>query len=319
MKKKLLMLRIFLLLSLCWLSHSHVIVYSFKTLDPATGDISKPVKEILETLELPTTLSAPETLALLQEKYGRKENQERYELSQNQQIDRKKDKLFNSFTKLGMTKATLPSQKNYDFIIILGSTIENMRDRVAFLLYLLKEKMISLKPTTQLLFLAGDRELFPHETILESKKHSFRPNWAPPSADKLPKTEAEAALPVLDQLVPNSSLRNRIKVLLTPKRYDASTKQWLRPHTGNNIETLIEHIGNISKRKRLLFISSNPGVAYQNAVISREFLDRSLLDKIEVETVGPIATQNISIVEVDNLKNTLHRELEVWKRLQKKS
>lgn len=310
------MLRLFLALSLCWLSHSNVTSYPFKTLNPNTGQIAEPVREILETLQEPTTLSAPETLALLQKKYGRTTTQERYQLSQNQQIEKKRDQLFPSFAKLGMTDSALPSQKNYDFIIILGSTIENMRDRVAFFLYLLEKKIITLTSATQLFFIAGDRELFPHENILESKKHSFQPNWIAPSSNKLPKTEAEAASPVLDQLVSDSSLRNRMRVLVTPKRYDASTKQWLRPHTGNNIETLMEHIGNISSRKRFLFISSNPEVAYQNAVISREFLDRSLLDKVELETVGPLTTKDSSVAELDNLKNTLHRELEVWERLQ---
>ena len=67
---------------------------------------------------------------------------------------------------------------------------------------------------------------------------------------------------------------------------------------------------------KALFISNNPYIAYQNAIASREFLKRSF--SASVETVGPQTNKKITIVEIDNLRNTLQRELEVWQQLQNK-
>jgi hypothetical protein len=163
--------------------------------------------------------------------------------------------------------------------------------------------------------ITGDRELFSYEDITQSN-HGFRQGWLAPASNKLPKTEGESASIIVDQLIDDPILRTRIKVLISPKRYDKSTGKWVRPHTGNTIETLLEKIEN-PNTKKFLFISNNPYVAYQHAVITREFLDRALKNST-IETIGSETAAKTEVVQlIDNLRNTLQRELEVWERVQK--
>lgn len=309
------MLKFFLFLFIFFVSYGAAKQYPFKTLNPRTGEISSALRKTLENLDFPSTLSASETLSLLEKHYKRKPGQERHQLTSPPGIEKEEEGLLESLISLDMRKEILPSEKSYDFIIILGATVDSMRERTAFLLSLLKRKIIVLQPRTRLFFITGDRDLFPNENILESKEHSFVPDWVIPSLNKLPQTEQEAASVVLDQMIGKTSLRDRIKILVSPKRYDKESKKWVRPHTGNTIETLIEHIKDDLKNKKLLFISNNPYVFYQHAVISREFMDQGLSNQTIIETVGPETRSKISIIDIDNVRNTLQRELEVWQRL----
>lgn len=89
----------------------------------------------------------------------------------------------------------------------------------------------------------------------------------------------------------------------------------MRPHTGNTIATLLRETGNDTDKKTFLFISSGPFTPYQAAVIAREFLDQNIPLK-NLEVVGPPAKPRTTMsIHMDNLRNTLQREIEVFQRI----
>jgi hypothetical protein len=292
-------------------SHSNTLT----TMNEKTGNLSSPMREVLEALNISLNLSASDTLKILQDRYGRKPNEERHQIKLNQDLESKKESLWPLFKKLDMVDTVMPPKQGYDAIVILGATIERMRDRLLFLLKMIQNGKIKLNHKTRFFIAAGDRDLFSYEDISKSS-FPFRTGWISPIEAQKPKTEGEAAFFIMDQMIPDKNLRKRFKVLIAPKRYDKDQKKWVRPHTGNTIEILLKDFKKpISVT--FLFISNNPYIGYQDAVIAREFLDQSL-EKNQVTTVGTKTSLKITVSNLlDNVRNTLQRELEVWNRLKK--
>ncbi|MDC0348824.1 hypothetical protein OAN21_00245 [Alphaproteobacteria bacterium] len=290
-------------------SHSNTLT----TLNEKTGGLSSPMKELLEILDISLNLSTSDTLKVLQGRYGRKPDEERHQIKLDQDLESKKKSLWPLFKKLDMVDAVMPSKQNFDAIVILGATIERMQDRLIFLLKMIQDGKIKLNHKTRLFIAAGDRELFSYEDISKSS-FPFRAGWVSPAEAKKPKTEGEAAAFIVDQMIPDKGLRNRFKVLIAPKRYDKDQKKWVRPHTGNTIEILLKDFKK-STSATFLFISNNPYISYQDAVITREFLDQSL-GKKQVTTIGEKTSPKTTVSNIlDNVRNTLQRELEVWDHL----
>ena len=285
------------------------------TLNEKIGGLSSPMKELLEALDISLNLSTPDTLKVLQGRYGRKPNEERHQIKSDQDIESKKESLWPLFKKLDMIDTVMPPKQSYDAIVILGATIERMRDRLLFLLKMIQNGKIKLNHKTRFFIAAGDRDLFSYEDISKSS-FLFRTGWISPTEAQKPKTEGDAAFFIIDQMISDKNLRKRFKVLIAPKRYDRDQKKWVRPHTGNTIEILLKNFKK-GTSATFLFISNNPYISYQDAVITREFLDQSL-EKKQVTTVGAKTSLKITASNLlDNVRNTLQRELEVWDRLKK--
>ena len=74
----------------------------------------------------------------------------------------------------------LPKSKEYDYILINGSTIGNMRERVNTLIRLVNNQDVLISPKTKIIFLTGERELTAaekSESGLESENQGARFVW----------------------------------------------------------------------------------------------------------------------------------------------
>ena len=263
--------------------------------------LSAPMKKALSTLGQESSMSPQDALAFLSENYGRKGAEERHDIKKNSALEEKRIVLMPLFSKMGMIEEQTPLLRTYSYISILGATIDRMTERILFLNDLILKKRVDITPETRIYVLAGDRPLFDSE-----KKAGYASM----------KTEFDAAVDLVEHLNLIPALKKQIKVLNTPKRFDEATKKWVRPHTGNTITTLLREVGNdISADATFLFVSNNPYVPYQHAIVSREFIDQGLpFDKIE--TIGAKTSDGLDLSNyLDNLRNTLQREMEVAQRL----
>lgn len=285
--------------------------FNLTTITMPQGHLTKHVQDILITLGESPRLTPSQAEQLLEEKFGRKGTQERQTLTRKERVETNKEHLWPLFRKLGMIDAVPPSDEHFDYVVILGSTLENMRNRLRFLNLLISSQSLNISSKTKFFIAAGNRALFPHEDPLNSPL-PFRKGWE--RTYPLPKTEGEGGDWVVNQVVESPDIRNRFKTLIAPKRFEEEEKKWVRPHTGNTITVLLREVGNNLKGKRFLFISSNPYVFYQYAIIAREFMDNGLSPSM-VEVVGKESSSNISgTLLLDNVRNTIKREIEVYER-----
>ncbi len=275
------------------------------------GQLKAPVKELLKILGENPNLSPIEAEKILEEKYGRKGTEERFTLKEKGILKTKREQIKPIFAELGMIDAVYPSSNTFDYVIVLGATLESMRDRLRFLIKLIDNKKLTLTNKTKFYIASGDRELFSHEDPMSSAL-PFRSGWQPKGPT--PKTEGEGAHWVIDQMIPSQKIRERFKVLTAPKRFDEKEKKWVRPHTGNNISILLREVGNNIDGKKFLFISSNPYVYYQLSVIGREFMDNGLSAR-SIEVAGEKSSPSTKIeMLIDNVRNTIKREMELYER-----
>ncbi len=106
-----------------------------------------------------------------------------------------KKKIISMFYDLGYISSVYPKKNlNPEIILIQGSTVQNMRERLMFLAKIIQKNVVHLKKETQIVFLVGERKLFGTETkevLLNSEPYVQDPKWSFPEV--LPKDEREAA------------------------------------------------------------------------------------------------------------------------------
>lgn len=179
----------------------------------------------------------------------------------------KTDLLFGEFASLGMLSEVLPdnSFKSPKHICILGSSISNMRERLDFVIGLVKKGDLEVS-LANVWFVVGDREALPQETkdvILNTAPFEKNPDWV--FDGNLPSNEKEMAYLLVEQMNIPDSIKSKIKIFSSPKIEGAkrsTTETTLRDFFASN---------NFDGGKVLL-ISSNPFASYQLAVAKRVIL-----------------------------------------------
>lgn len=130
-----------------------------------------------------------------QEKWLRDPKKERWEMEQ--QSDPNPEKTYCLFTKLNMTEKATPGQNCYDYALILGATLNVMRERF----YSLKMYWDQGVRFNQLVVLVGDR---PRDSEIENLQElttsvfPFKEGWH--FSGNLPKNETELAKLAFEQL-----------------------------------------------------------------------------------------------------------------------
>lgn len=195
--------------------------FDLRTLQKS-DQLSIPVQNILKLLNEDPTLAPDQALQIFTKKYGRKPKEERSAIQPQDILEQKKESLLPQLKDLNMVEGTYPPQNQYDYIIILGATLETMRERTAYFNQLLKQNQIHITPPTKLFVAAGKRALFPQESALKSEV-PFRKNWH--QTQPLPTDEIEGAAWIIDQIIQNKAARQRFIILKTPKRFDEDQKQ----------------------------------------------------------------------------------------------
>ena len=232
---------------------------------------------------------------------------ERWDLQDHSVSDARKKKVRDTFNKLGILSEKSPSYHDrFDHILILGATVNRMRERVSFL----KDQINKGLKYKKIYFLTGERPLDPAQendsalfALTEDQSKYLRKKWK--KSESRPATESAAARLVWDQVMPAT--------LPGPVFIDTPMSGTKRPTTSDTIATWLK---TNPEQGRVLAISNNPFISYQHTVILQSLLEGQFLTKSQfylLETVGSGANPDKTgyHVSLDNLARTLYSETQI--------
>jgi hypothetical protein len=221
------------------------------------------------------------------------------------------------FSKIGDIDSIYPQKEAYPYILLNGSTVANMRERLKTLIELVEQKKLSIAPETKIIFLTGERDLFDEENeaqLMDPAPLKQDPSWNRPQA--LPVTEDQAAEWLWNQSMLPDALR---QANITFVRAKKNPKTGARPTTFDTVHTWVEQ--HKPEPGACLSISSQPFVYYQQATTRGVFKKAGLLEKgFSVEGVGFGKDKNsegffeyfkahIAVV-LDNFARTIYTEVQ---------
>ncbi len=264
------------------------------------GKLSPAVLDILQLTNISHNGTLPSVVEATQKEWLRKAGTERWEM------DNAREDLGPSITplfmQLGIIDEIAPTHKHYTYGIILGSPMNDMRNRFAYALELWNRGV----RFDHLVFLVGARPLDPteeSEAVLYDRNNDIlpiRPDWKKPK--RAPKTETDASKLLFDQSILSRSFRESVKVTFidTPMQPlpDGKLRRPNTDDTVNLFKPMLElHPGTI------LAISDQPDIGYQAVIL------RTLLKDYSVETVGPKAREPVHVgITLDAIARWLYSE-----------
>lgn len=305
-----------------FLSTSLLLILCGCSSEQTTRSTSGTVQEIFKTVkpELEKSgfqyhdpLNPDERNKVAQAVFLRPAGQERQNLSGQQKFAPYSDQLYPLFKQLGDIDSISPVKTDYDYILINGSTVKNMRERIQTLVNLITSKKIRLTSKTTIVFLAGERDLFAPDKegdLTDTSVLGLNPKFKAP---KIPRTEYEAARWIWQQADFPAPLRTASIEFINAPKIQTTDKSgqivWSRPNTASTIKTWLE-----SKPKpgTCLCISSQPFVYYQT--LTTDSLLNADHHKFQVEGTGESSCKNLvdfsNHVDVfmDNLARTIYTE-----------
>jgi hypothetical protein len=214
------------------------------------------------------------------------------------------------FTDLELIQEIKPAQQQYNHVVLLGSTIQSIRNRLAYLITLWNNGV----RFDSINILAGQRPLDKTIESLEilldttSTALSCKQSWQLNGA--LPTTETEMIKMIFDQADLPSEWNNiAINFVETPMQQTENDSQ-RRPNTH---DTIVEWITLYNPQAgSILAISSQPFIGYQDAVL-RNFLPKNFT----VETVGYECSNDYKIPTIlDSLARWIYNEYQISKKHQ---
>jgi len=204
--------------------------------------------------------------------------------------------------KIGSVDAIFPSQKNYQYGVVLGALVSRVRSRFAFLLDLWKKGI----RFDEVVFLGGERPL--HATLESAdllldpnnKELPFSEGWR--LKEKLPETETEMMKMVFDQAELPEGFAENVNVTFVDAQMQQRADGTLRrPTTNDTVEKWLEQN---PEPGSCLFVSNQPYTGRQDSV-ARTYLPK----RFSIETVGSQAYQDLPIVTfLDSLARWLYQE-----------
>jgi len=217
--------------------------------------------------------------------------------------------IYKVFEDLGELKDVYPLIKKVDYVLIMASTVKSMENRIMFLNRLVAERRITLQPTTQIVFLSGDRPLLPGENasvLASSTFYPLRKGWVIPKT--LPENELDLAPFLWEKLELTPELYAYKPIYVQSPKKDGTH----RATTGDTVEEFADKHRPI--QGHVLIISENPFVRYQGLVTQTLFLQKDLKG-FTFESVGPMhRLKGLPLyirlgVLLDNLARTLYQQL----------
>lgn len=196
-----------------------------------------------------------------------------------------RDQLMPLLTTLGVVDEVKPTQKEYDYALVVSCTVQILRKRLAYLADLYRQG-VRFK---QLVFLGGDRELYPMETHEEllGRNQAVLPNrsgWR--QSQEFPTNEIDMIPWVYEQ----SELSHTLRAI--PMTYIAAPKVpgSVRVHTDDIVKAWVNSDpvpGNC------LLVTSQPFIIYQQIIF------QTLMDsRFTVEAVGYKADASDTTIEI---------------------
>ena len=259
-------------------------------------------------------LSPIERNIIAQKIFLRPVGQERQFLIGQQKFADYSQKLYPLFKELEDIQGINPPETHYDYILINGATVKNMRERVKALVSFIDNKRLIITPQTTLVFLSGDRDLFTPDKegdLSDTSILGLNPQFQP---EENPKTEYEAAKWIWNQAKLPPALRNASILFINApkiKTIDKSGKIILsRPNTASTLKSWLQ---THPKPGTCLCISSQPHIYYQ-AITAQKLLDSSTAGF----TVDGAGYSNLELYDnfaksidmvLDNLARTIYTEV----------
>jgi hypothetical protein len=232
---------------------------------------------------------------IAQRDFLRPKGKERWEIVLNPAYESKKEVLMPLLKELGLLDEVLPTQKNYDYIVVNGATVSRMRARLEWL----QKQWAGGVRAKKVLFFIGERPLDPR---IEGDRVLY-PNGIP-SSNQRPKTEAEAAPILWDQVVTLPQLKSMpVEYVVASMIKDPVTKKESRPNT---IETIQAWLLLKQKPGTILSISNNPYIPYQHRVFVKAFEHDP---DFTIETVGPAAGDDSITNHLDNIALCIYTQV----------
>jgi hypothetical protein len=248
-----------------------------------------------------TPANLAEAVAYTQKVWLRSQGKERHEMDI-KKIQGSKDQILSLFKELKLTDPVLPLEKEYDSALVLGATGEAMQDRFAYLYVLWTQHQVRFK---KIYFLVGQRLLY-KEKIEGSLKISpdlglpLLPNWSQPK--KQARTETDAAQWLVAQVDMKKAFGE-----IPVEWIDTPIQEGLRRPNTEDTLLLWRKTAAPQAGTKVLVISQNPFVGYQNAVVAGVLQG----SKIHFETVGSgnkwIAKEQSYALVLDSLARWLYQ------------
>lgn len=260
------------------------------------GIVNEDVLRILEILELNNSRDPSEVNRIMQENLLRKT--ERSEVIKKSYSEEKNMQLFQCFDNLRMRETVLPKNRNYDDIIIHGSTVVAMIKRMTFFL----EKCAPFIIYKRIILLSGDRALSVDEKNNEiickiSEKKNIKIS-----------TEAEAAKEIWCYLTNEKQPLQEMILISAPATIDSNGNK-KRPTT---YDTIVEWLRIKPDSKTCLAISSNPYIDYQHAVVKNTLDEKK--ESIYLETIGAHSKEMRPEIYLDSLARWFYEEYKLYKK-----
>jgi len=231
----------------------------------------------------------------------------------------KKTEMMRLFQKVGVIEAILPEKGiTYDGFLLQGSTVQNMRRRLAFFFEQIEAGNITITSDAQLIVMNGDRTLFATETpavLLDPSPLAKKSGWQNP--ETLPTNENDLGEWIMAQTELPDALKNTPVTFIKAEKRPGET----RAQTEDTMKRLIGS-GQL-KAGRYLVLSDNPYVEYQLLTARLQFAKNGA-QGFTFDGMGPAhreANNDIDIqlgVLLDNLARTLSVEVQ-WKALNNSS
>ena len=231
----------------------------FVPLDSTPFRVTPELEELLEITGVKCERSLPEIVKATQKAWLRASGKERWQVEETYD-EYTQARILEICQKMGLLDEVLPKQTHYQYCCILGAALPTVFERIEFAAQL-QDGGITFD---KIVFLTGDRDL---DEVIDKI----------PLLDRLPKNETQGMLALYAAMdLPQNFKRCPLLVIDTPKRI--TERGLVRPNT---YDTMLHWLKSGIDRGKVLFISNQPYISYQNAVACK--IMRPILP---IETVG---------------------------------
>lgn len=256
------------------------------------GMITQEVKDLLRLTGLTTDGTLQNTITVTQQAWLRKPNQERWDIEK--YVTENEAELRSVFDKLGMCKAIMPLYQEYDYVCILGALFGRIKTRLQYAIELYNQGIRFKK----LVFLSGARPVVPEQG--ENMQNYMQSLSLETIDDVEPLTEAEIMKFIYKYIsMPDDMRQLPVQFVDTPMVQTGMGTR--RPATDDIIN---EWLATNPMPGRCLFVSNQPYVGFQDAVIKTYMPSTFIIDTVGCECVS---TLNIGII-LDNVARWLYQE-----------
>lgn len=273
---------------------------------------SASLQKILEKENIDPNLSFKKLIAVTQKKWLRPNNSERWHLEETKN-KREQEAFLELFKNIGLVDSVLPTNNQYEYLLFMGGDIHGMQERLDFLTHLVKDGLSFKK----LVLLTAERPLDDEHELVHLKnmrsfdklrtngdRESVRGEPVEPYFQQKNFNHLKTEYDLLQFLYNKSDLPKLLdpSVALTYINTPNLFKDGIL-YRATTPDTIIDWLKLSPRSGSALVISSQPLIAYQNAVA------QTLLPEFLIDSAGPQSSTAVTTPEYfDTLARWLYQE-----------